>query len=87
MCMYVPFCGFIVYCSFFSCSEYRLKYGVVESAEMAALVALAEMAAMLQNKMASNDDRVWRRVNALSCSPASDYFPKWRPTKTSFGGE
>ena len=28
MCVYVvSFCGFIVYCSFFSCSEYRLKYG------------------------------------------------------------
>ena len=26
VCMYVSFCGFIVYCSFFSCSEYRLKY-------------------------------------------------------------
>ena len=26
MCMYVPFCGFIVYCSFFSCSEYKLKW-------------------------------------------------------------
>ena len=26
MSMYSEYCGFIVYCSFFSCSEYRLKY-------------------------------------------------------------